>query len=579
MHLATEVTSTTNHHQLSSSSSSSMDTKNSTNENNNQTKSDSAKTNNNGFLTAQELAERTIDSLLAEHPGELVRTGSPHIVCTTLPNHWRSNKTLPGAFKVVALGEVNDGTLVTVMAGNDENFCGELRNCTAVMKNQVAKFNDLRFVGRSGRGKSFSLTICISTVPAQVTTYTKAIKVTVDGPREPRSKIRHQNFHPFAFGPQRFAPDPLMAGLPFKLPGFHHFGIPAHLSAGHEWRTLANRPGFPHVPFFHPQPASHFPPHMLHLDQNRSVLGLPNRTTTPLTQLNNQNTASNNNNNNPHSTTSPNSSPANVSLTNSSQLTPPHTDENDNLNDDRFENDNISVTGSPTQANSTEDDERRSPSPFQSATLPQTQTESPGNGGAFTSLIHRNAKKGDFLSNFQTHLHQRPTVATTTAATSAAHPLHQQLPQQNHALNHALAAQLFLQSPLIPQPSQWLYSQLYGGNYNELPWLRTSLQSNGNGFRLNSGINNNDTILAQSNSLCIESNNEHSFGTKRSITLISHLDEEKETSASPPVTSTKRTPSPHEDDIEIVSNTSSAKTKSDSLKCRTTKHVDVWRPY
>lgn len=74
-------------------------------------------------------------------------------VCTTLPTHWRSNKTLPGAFKVVALGEVNDGTLVTVMAGNDENFCGELRNCTAVMKNQVAKFNDLRFVGRSGRGK------------------------------------------------------------------------------------------------------------------------------------------------------------------------------------------------------------------------------------------------------------------------------------------------------------------------------------------------------------------------------------------------------------------------------------------
>lgn len=48
---------------------------------------------------------------------------------------------------------MNDGTLVTVMAGNDDNFCGELRNCTAIMKNQVAKFNDLRFVGRSGRGK------------------------------------------------------------------------------------------------------------------------------------------------------------------------------------------------------------------------------------------------------------------------------------------------------------------------------------------------------------------------------------------------------------------------------------------
>lgn len=43
----------------------------------------------------------------------------------------------------------------TLQAGNDENYCAELRNATAVMKNQVAKFNDLRFVGRSGRGESF----------------------------------------------------------------------------------------------------------------------------------------------------------------------------------------------------------------------------------------------------------------------------------------------------------------------------------------------------------------------------------------------------------------------------------------
>lgn len=154
-------------------------------------------------LTADLLTERTLDGLFAEHPGELVRTGkrtgayfsflrnreisplsrdivkknvhfvrkekkkridglirqrwrtgSPHVVCTVLPAHWRSNKTLPVAFKVVALGEVGDGTLVTVRAGNDENCCAELRNSTAVMKNQVAKFNDLRFVGRSGRGKT-----------------------------------------------------------------------------------------------------------------------------------------------------------------------------------------------------------------------------------------------------------------------------------------------------------------------------------------------------------------------------------------------------------------------------------------
>ena len=91
--------------------------------------------------------------ILAEHPGELIKTGSPGFLCSALPTHWRSNKTLPVAFKVIALGDVQDGTLVTLRAGNDENYCAELRNSTAVMKNQVAKFNDLRFVGRSGRGK------------------------------------------------------------------------------------------------------------------------------------------------------------------------------------------------------------------------------------------------------------------------------------------------------------------------------------------------------------------------------------------------------------------------------------------
>lgn len=97
--------------------------------------------------------ERMVLRFHEEFPNELVRTGSPYFLCSALPNHWRSNKTLPVAFKVVALGDVNDGTLVSVRAGNDENYHGELRNATAPMKNQVAKFNDLRFVGRSGRGK------------------------------------------------------------------------------------------------------------------------------------------------------------------------------------------------------------------------------------------------------------------------------------------------------------------------------------------------------------------------------------------------------------------------------------------
>ncbi|XP_043361986.1 runt-related transcription factor 3 isoform X4 [Dermochelys coriacea] len=129
---------------------------------------------------------RSVVDVLADHPGELVRTDSPNFLCSVLPSHWRCNKTLPVAFKVVALGDVPDGTLVTVMAGNDENYSAELRNASAVMKNQVARFNDLRFVGRSGRGKSFTLTITVFTNPTQVATYHRAIKVTVDGPREPR---------------------------------------------------------------------------------------------------------------------------------------------------------------------------------------------------------------------------------------------------------------------------------------------------------------------------------------------------------------------------------------------------------
>ncbi|XP_047500057.1 segmentation protein Runt-like isoform X2 [Penaeus chinensis] len=163
-----------------------------------------------------------------EHPGELVKTGAPNILCTALPNHWRSNKSLPMSFKVVALDDVKDGTIVTVRAGNDENFCGELRNNSAVMKNQVAKFNDLRFVGRSGRGKSFNLSIIISTAPMQMTTLTKAIKVTVDGPREPRNKSRHPGWgFPLGYHPWL---DSHLSALGYNL-GLTAFNPLAHTKA------------------------------------------------------------------------------------------------------------------------------------------------------------------------------------------------------------------------------------------------------------------------------------------------------------------------------------------------------------
>ncbi|TKS86064.1 Runt-related transcription factor 1 [Collichthys lucidus] len=88
-------------------------------------------------------------------PRGLVQTDSPNFLCSSLPQHWRCNKTLPRAFTVVALGnDVPDGVVVTVMAGNEDNSSAELRNATATMKQGYAHFNDLRFIGRSGRGET-----------------------------------------------------------------------------------------------------------------------------------------------------------------------------------------------------------------------------------------------------------------------------------------------------------------------------------------------------------------------------------------------------------------------------------------
>ncbi|XP_027136669.1 runt-related transcription factor 2 isoform X2 [Larimichthys crocea] len=120
-------------------------------------------------------------------PRGLVQTDSPNFLCSSLPQHWRCNKTLPRAFTVVALGnDVPDGVVVTVMAGNEDNSSAELRNATATMKQGYAHFNDLRFIGRSGRGKSFTLSINVLTSPPQIATLHRAIKVTVDGQRLPR---------------------------------------------------------------------------------------------------------------------------------------------------------------------------------------------------------------------------------------------------------------------------------------------------------------------------------------------------------------------------------------------------------
>jgi hypothetical protein len=50
-------------------------------------------------LMSPPLPDHWLQEFLGE-PGELVPTGSPCILCSPLPNHWRSNKALQIPFKV-----------------------------------------------------------------------------------------------------------------------------------------------------------------------------------------------------------------------------------------------------------------------------------------------------------------------------------------------------------------------------------------------------------------------------------------------------------------------------------------------
>ncbi|XP_054087381.1 rhoGEF domain-containing protein gxcJ isoform X2 [Zeugodacus cucurbitae] len=517
MHISSEVSSTTNHQQpppASGAPSKRNSTSANNNTNNNNNNNNSVNNNNTSgsnkkpvdtspYLTPENLFERTVDVLLAEHPGELVKTGSPHVVCTTLPTHWRSNKTLPIAFKVLALGEVMDGTIVTIRAGNDENFSAELRNCTAVMKNQVAKFNDLRFVGRSGRG---------------------------------------------------FA---------------HHLvGMHSHLHAP-DWRALSAvsnpaalaRPGFPHgAPFFHHQHPA-FQAHNIAGNLERHGLRALNDTHPHLTQLRQLSTVGA-----AHSTTSPEGSPTTTTnnlsgrptLTISPPLTTTNSDNDNNNNiDTGFESDSISVTGSPRKTSSLhEDDDGRS-------TSPPSNSGSASGGGAFTSLIQRNStlRKNEFLNGFASQF--SPTA---------------------NNFNPALAAQLFLQNPLLPQPSQWLYTQLYG-NYNEFPWFRGAGNAVGDGLTQPLPGALPAEVPSATSLTATDAASDGVNLVKRCVTLISHSPdvENANPNASPPVTSTRRSPSPVEtidlDDVSTISRTELERSEFGPIRCHTPKATDVWRPY
>lgn len=256
----------------------------------------------------------------------------------------------------------------------------------------------------------------------------------------------------------------------------------------------------------------------------------------------------------PNSTSSPKSSPetGNIKITEISS-----SKDDDDLDND---NENISVTGSPEITCDGDVPE-------------ETKTE-----GAFTSIIQKHHRKSEFTSQFSVNTH----------FPGSANPM----------INQALAAHLFFQNPLLPQPNQWLYNHLYN-NYHDFPWLRHTLcaNSSANGGSENSESARNEAASSSSSGL--------SF-IKRSITLLTNNSNDKEndsdvqSSSSPPVSSTKRSPSP---EITCESPTSKQRKRSASVESITKENVneinrktenfitsrgrivagvkqnDVWRPY
>ncbi|KAH8344520.1 hypothetical protein KR084_003015, partial [Drosophila pseudotakahashii] len=310
-----------------------------------------------------------------------------------------------------------------------------------------------------------------------------------------------------------------------------------------------------------------------------------------------------------HSTTSPEGSPT-TTTTSGTQLSafvqppmtssPPvavtslhhhhhHDTNNDNNNNNNsnidagFESDSISVTGSPRKSLGgsplTHDEEEAEAEAEGEADEAETEVEvnsgvgmqqgplgesSPGSGGAFTALIQRSGKNPSELFGHTNHF-----------------------APSGHSFNPALAAQLFLQSPLLPQSSQWLYTQLYG-SYSDLPWLRNAAAAAAANISQENHPNPNVHPPLGSGS----GNPEHDGVNliKRCVTLITHNPPDAENAnpnASPPVSSTRRSPSPVETiDLDDVSTTSRSASGSSGgagggpIRTRTPKpSADVWRPY
>lgn len=205
----------------------------------------------------------------------------------------------------------------------------------------------------------------------------------------------------------------------------------------------------------------------------------------------------------------------------------------------------------------------------------------PTTAGAFTSLIQRNSDTS--LKHAATTNHYLKTTDLLSGFSGCSSG--PSVAGHSGSFNPALAAQLFLQTsqPLLPPPSQWLYTQLYGANYGDFSWFRNSLSGNAaaSAFR---------SISTASLSPDLQNTDAGDRKARNSHTQLGSDGERSEDRTSPPVTSTsKRSPSPSVDDgngteeesdirqpMAKKLNTIGAFTRATTAEKHTT---DVWRPY
>lgn len=212
--------------------------------------------------------------------------------------------------------------------------------------------------------------------------------------------------------------------------------------------------------------------------------------------------------------------------------------------------------------------------------------------GAFTSLIQRNSdtlakhaanhylKTSDLLAGFSSSSTTGPTTVHGSAGSGGSH--HQS------SFNPSLAAQLFLQTsqPLLPPPSQWLYTQLYGANYGDFSWFRNSL-SGSSAFR---SVSAAASLSPESSGVVVEQQEKQQ---KNQNLAREESDGERSLDRmSPPVTSTsKRSPSPDdgngtEEEADVIRapmakkiDTLGAFTRATTGTAEKQTTSDVWRPY